>query len=115
MLSTTVPESPVVIAVDPHKASWTAAAVSSALAPLATITVQVGPQGYRQPRRFAERWSTVPWAIEGASGPGGPLVTRLVSDGSKRWTYQPSSPPGFGCCPPGTAERTTTPTRSPSG
>lgn len=71
----------VVIAVDPHKASWTAAAVSSALAPLATITVQVGPHGYRQLRRFADRWSTVMWAIEGASGPGGPLVTRLASDG----------------------------------
>ena len=81
MLSTAVLEQRVVIAVDPHKASWTAAAVSSALAPLATITVQVGPQGYRQLRCFAERWSTVVWAIEGAGGPGGPLVTRLVSDG----------------------------------
>lgn len=71
----------VVIAVDPHKASWTAAAVSSALAPLATITVQVGPRGYQQLRRFADGWSTAVWAIEGASGPGGPLATRLASDG----------------------------------
>jgi hypothetical protein len=53
--SKTVPGEPVVIAVDPHKASWTAAAVSPKLAPLATITVPVGRQGYRQLRRFAAR------------------------------------------------------------
>ena len=81
MSSTRVLDQPVVIAVDPHKASWTAAAVSAALAPLATITVQVGAPGYRQLRRFAERWPAVMWAIEGASGPGGPLATRLAGDG----------------------------------
>jgi transposase len=81
MASKIVLEQSVVIAVDPHKASWTAAAVSPALAPLATMTVPVGPQGYRQLRRFAVRWSQVVWAIEGAGGPGGPLVTRLAGDG----------------------------------
>jgi transposase len=81
MSSTTVLDGPVVIAVDPHKASWTAAAVSAALTPLATITVQVGQQGYRQLRRFADRWPAVMWAIEGASGPGGPLAARLAGDG----------------------------------
>jgi transposase len=80
MASKIVLEQSVVIAVDPHKASWTAAAVSPALAPLATMTVPVGPQGYRQLRRFAARWSQVVWAIEGAGGPGGPLVTRLAGD-----------------------------------
>jgi transposase len=81
MSSKTVLDQPVVIAVDPHKASWTAAAVGPALAPLATITVPAGAQGYRQLRRFADRWPVVMWAIEGASGPGGPLVTRLADDG----------------------------------
>jgi len=81
MSSKAVLDQPVVIAIDPHKASWTAAAVGPALAPLATITVQVGAQGYRQLRQFADRWPTVMWAIEGASGPGAPLAARLTGDG----------------------------------
>jgi transposase len=35
----------VVIAVDPHKASWTAAAVSASLQPLATLRVPVSLAG----------------------------------------------------------------------
>ena len=58
----------VVIAVDPHKASWTAAAVGSALAPLATLRTPVSRQGYRQLRRFAAQWPDAEWAIEGATG-----------------------------------------------
>src|SRR6188472_3343218 len=71
----------VVIAVDPHKASWTAAAVSSALAPLATLRTPVSRQGYRQPRRFAARWPDAEWVIEGATGLGAPLATWLSTDG----------------------------------
>jgi transposase len=55
-----VPGSPtdrVVIAVDPHKASWAAAAVDTSLQPLDVIRVPVSLQGYRQLRRFAQRWS----------------------------------------------------------
>ena len=57
----------VVIAVDPHKASWTAAAVNAALQPLATLRVPVSGQGYQQLRRFARRWPDATWAIEGAA------------------------------------------------
>jgi transposase len=71
----------VVIAVDPHKASWTAAAVSSALAPLATLRAPVSRQGYRQLRRFAAHWPDAVWAIEGATGLGAPLATWLSGDG----------------------------------
>jgi transposase len=46
----------VMIAVDPHKASWTAAAVDDRLQSLATIRVAVGAEGYRRLRRFAGRW-----------------------------------------------------------
>jgi transposase len=81
MLNTTSISEPVVIAVDPHKASWTAAAVDRSLTSLATITVPVSPQGYRRLRQFAGRWSSVMWAIEGAAGPGAPLTTRLSGDG----------------------------------
>ena len=66
----------VVIAVDPHKASWTAAAVDASLQPLASIRVPVSRDGYRALRRFARRWPNVGWAIEGAP--------RLVSGGHSR-------------------------------
>jgi hypothetical protein len=69
-----------VIGVDPHKATWTAAAVGPGLRPLATIRVAVDPQGYRDLRRFATRWPAAVWAIEGAGGLGAPLATRLSAD-----------------------------------
>jgi transposase len=71
----------IVIGIDPHKASWTAAAVGPGLQPLATIRVPVDPQGYRDLRRFATRWPGAIWAIEGAGGLGAPLATRLAADG----------------------------------
>ena len=81
MSSTEAPTGRVVIAVDPHKASWTAAAVDSGLQPLATLRAPASQDGYRQLRRFASRWPTAVWAIEGASGLGAPLATRLTGDG----------------------------------
>ncbi|MFY9806509.1 MAG: transposase [Pseudonocardiaceae bacterium] len=71
----------VVIAVDPHKASWTAAAVSASLQPVATVRVPVSLAGYRQLRRFAKRWPLASWAIEGAGGLGAPLTARLSEEG----------------------------------
>jgi transposase len=71
----------VVIAVDPHKASWTAAAIGQAAQALAAIRVPVSQQGYRDLRQFARRWPGATWAIEGASGLGAPLATRLSADG----------------------------------
>jgi transposase len=79
-MSDTAP-SPVVIAVDPHKASWTAVAVDASLRALATVRVEVNRDGYRQLRRFARRWPHASWAIEGAAGLGAPLHTRLAADG----------------------------------
>jgi transposase len=71
----------VVIAVDPHKASWTAVAVDARLQPLGTVRVPVSKAGYRQLRRFARDWPQARWAIEGARGLGAPLTTRLADDG----------------------------------
>lgn len=71
----------VVIAIDPHKASWTAAAVDESLQPLAAIRVPVSRDGYRSLRRFARNWRGGVWAIEGASGVGAPLTARLADDG----------------------------------
>ena len=71
----------VVIAVDPHKASWTAAVVTASLQPVATVRVPVSLAGYRQLRRFADRWPQASWAIEGAGGLGAPLTARLSEEG----------------------------------
>jgi transposase len=78
--TSTTPER-MVIAIDPHKASWTAAVVGASLQPVATIRVPVSRDGYRALRRFANRWPDPTWAIEGASGLGAPLTTRLRTDG----------------------------------
>lgn len=78
--TSTTPEH-MVIAIDPHKASWTAAVVDASLQPVATIRVPVSRDGYRTLRRFANRWPDPTWAIEGASGLGAPLTTRLRTDG----------------------------------
>jgi transposase len=71
----------VVIAVDPHKASWTAVAVDTRLQPLATVRVAVNRDGYRTLQRFARRFPQAFWAIEGAAGLGAPLRDRLAADG----------------------------------
>lgn len=71
----------VVIAIDPHKGSWTAAALSGSLRPLDTVRVPVNRDGYRDLRRFARRWPHAEWAIEGAAGLGRPLTARLHADG----------------------------------
>ena len=71
----------VVIAIDPHKASWTAAAVDASSQPVATIRVPVSRGGYRALLQFASRWPDPTWAIEGATGLGAPLTARLRADG----------------------------------
>jgi transposase len=51
----------VVIAIDPHKASWTAAAVDASSQPVAIIRVPVSRDGYRALRRFARQWPGSTW------------------------------------------------------
>ena len=70
----------VVIALDPHKASWTAVVVTADLAAADSIRVEVNRAGYRQLRRFAAAWPDARWAIEGAVGLGAPLTERLRDD-----------------------------------
>jgi transposase len=80
-MATAPPKDRVVIAIDPHKASWTAAAVDASLQPLEIIRVPVSRDGYQELRRFAQRWTNPSWAIEGATGLGAPLANRLARDG----------------------------------
>lgn len=51
-----------IIAVDPHKASWTAVTVDGRQQPVAAVRVEVNREGYRQLRRFARRWPNACWA-----------------------------------------------------
>lgn len=59
--------SPTIIGVDPHKKSWTAVAVDLRGQKLSALRAPVTRTGYRQLRRFADRYQEPVWAIEGGS------------------------------------------------
>lgn len=71
----------IVIGVDPHKASWTAAVINREQLVLGKIRVPTSPDGYRQLRQFTATWPSATWAVEGATGLGSPLTVRLLDDG----------------------------------
>ena len=72
----------VMISVDPHKASNTAAVMD----PVTKIVIaskrfaNTGA-GYRQLCEFSGRWQQRRWAVEGCHGAGRSLAQRLVVDG----------------------------------
>ena len=70
------------IAVDPHKASNTAAVLD----PVTKTVIEAArfansADGYGQLTRFAARWEPRRWAVEGCHGAGRFLAQRLVADG----------------------------------
>ena len=74
---------PVMIGVDPHKASSTAAALDEHGQLLGQQRVPATLDGYQQLRRWAGRWPQRCWAVEGAHGLGRALAQRLVGDGEQ--------------------------------
>jgi transposase len=72
---------PVMIGVDPHKASHTAAALDEHGHRLGRQRIPATLDGYQQLRRWAGRWPQRCWAVEGAHGIGLALAQRLVGDG----------------------------------
>jgi transposase len=74
---------PVMIGVDPHKASSTAAALDEHGQLLGQQRVPATLDGYQQLRRWAGRRPQRCWAVEGAHGIGRPVAQRLVSDGEQ--------------------------------
>jgi transposase len=71
----------VLIAVDPHKASNTAAVLD----PVSKTVIEAARfantiDGYAQLRAFAARWSQRRWAVEGCHGAGRSLAQRLAAD-----------------------------------
>jgi transposase len=74
--------SAVMIAVDPHKASNTAAVLD----PVTKTLIESArfantADGYGQLAAFAARWEQRRWAVEGCFGAGRSLAQRLVADG----------------------------------
>jgi transposase len=72
----------VLIAVDPHKASNTAAVLD----PVSKTVIEAAwfantIDGYAQLTAFAARWSQRRWAVEGCHGAGRSLAQRLAADG----------------------------------
>jgi hypothetical protein len=70
------------IAVDPHKASNTAAVLD----PVTKTVIEAArfansEDGYAQLSAFAGRWPGRRWAVEGCHGAGRSLAQRLVADG----------------------------------
>ena len=72
---------PVMIGVDPHKASHTAAALDEHGRLLGQQRIPATLDGYRQLRQWAGRWPQRCWVVEGAHGIGRALAQRLVGDG----------------------------------
>src|SRR5258708_21078023 len=72
------------IAVDPHKASNTAAVLDPVTKPvIESARFANSRQGYRQLSGFAARWELRRWAVEGCHGAGRSLAQRLGADGEQ--------------------------------
>jgi transposase len=74
---------PVMIGVDPHKASHTAAALAEHGRLLDQQRIPTTLDGDQQLRQWTGRWRHRCWAVEGAHGVGRPVAQRLVGDGKQ--------------------------------
>jgi transposase len=74
---------PVMIGVDPHKASHTAAVLDEHGQLLGEQRIPATLDGYQTLRAWAARWPQRCWAVEGAHGLGRALAQRLVGDGEQ--------------------------------
>jgi transposase len=74
---------PVMIGVDPHKASHTAAALDEHGRLLDRQRIAATLDGYQQLRQWAVRWPQRCWAVEGAHSVGRALAQWLVTDGEQ--------------------------------
>jgi transposase len=74
---------PVMIGVDPHKTSHTAAVLDEHGRLLDRQRVPATLDGHQQLRQWAGRWPQRCWAVEGAHGIGRALAQRLVGHGEQ--------------------------------
>jgi transposase len=73
----------VIIGIDPHKGSHTAAVIDEQRHSLAELRVSSGVAGYRQLRTWAQQWTVRQWAVENAAGLGRTVAQRLLKDGEQ--------------------------------
>jgi transposase len=71
----------VVIGIDTHKHTHTAAAVAATGAVLEHLTVVADPKGYRRLLAFGRRHDAARWAVEGTGSFGAGLTTLLLANG----------------------------------
>jgi transposase len=79
----------VVIGIDPHKGSHTAAALSEAEAVLGELRVRSGAAQLEHLLAWAAQWPERTWAIEGAGGLGYLLAQQLVAAGERVLDVKP--------------------------
>jgi transposase len=79
----------VMIGVDPHKASHTAAAIGPAEEPLGDVQVRASAAQAEQLLAWAAGWPERTWAVEGAAGLGNLLAQQLVAAGEVVLDVQP--------------------------
>ena len=79
----------VMIGVDPHKASHTAAAIGPAEEPLGQVRIQACASQVGQLVAWAAAWPERTWAVEGATGLGSLLARQLVAAGEPVLDVQP--------------------------
>jgi len=80
---------PVMIGVDPHKASHTAVAIDHKEKVLGELRVRSSADQVKQLRAWAARWPKRTWAVEGAGGLGYLLAQQLVAAGETVLDVQP--------------------------
>jgi transposase len=102
----------VMIAVDPHKASNTAAVMDPVTRTLIeTARFSNSDEGYTRLAGFARRWEHRRWAVEGCHGAGRSLAQRLVAGGETVLDVPAKLARGSAFTPRGTAARPTSTTR----
>ena len=79
----------VMIGVDPHKGSRTAAAIDVAEAPLGELRVRSGTAQAGRLTEWAAAWPERTWAVEGAGGLGHLLAQQLIAAGEQVLDVQP--------------------------
>jgi transposase len=79
----------VIIGVDPHKGSHTAAAVSAAEERLGELRVRASAGQVQRLLDWAAAWPERTWAVEGATGMGHLLARQLLAAGERVLDIQP--------------------------
>ena len=79
----------VMIGVDPHKGSHTAAAVSAAEDRLGELRVPASAEQVQRLLAWAAAWPQRTWAVEGAGGMGQLLDWQLLAAGERVLDVQP--------------------------